>query len=143
MTLVALRDPEGLRDLQGLTGFGAKMVTSPGPVQPIGKYNPFAIASFALGLVGMVFPVIALIYLVTKNGGAGTLQSLFCGIPFPFASLLTGIAALLQIRRKGQPGKTKGAWTAVLGIALGLLFIVIFSSMLTILFLPYLMGNAG
>jgi hypothetical protein len=108
-------------------------------INPIRKYNRFAIVSFVLGLVTTIFPLISIYYLIAENGGPGYLQSLFCGIPFTFVSMITGIAALVQIRRQDQ----KGVWMAVLGIVFGILFIVFFSVMVFHLLSPFLFGGAG
>jgi len=51
---------------------------------------------------------------------------------------MTGIVALAQARRINQ----KGDWRAILGIVLGILFLVTFSIMVVILLFPFLTGNA-
>jgi len=107
-------------------------------IKPIRKYNRLAIVSFVLGLMTMIFPIISILYLIAVNGGAGYLQSIFCGIPVTFASIITGIVSLVQIRRKNQ----KGDWMATLGIVLGILFFVILCIMVVILISPFLFGGA-
>ena len=109
------------------------------PVQPSPKTNSLAVASFFLGLATMFSPLLASYYLVTRSGGAGYLQSLFCGIPVAFAGLLAGIVALLQVRVTKQPG----AWMAVIGMVFVLLFVGLFSVMLAGLLLPFLMGQVN
>ena len=93
--------------------------------------------SFVLGLIAMIFPTISVVYLIAANGGAGYLQSLFCGIPVALESIIAGIVSLLQIRRRSQ----KGGWMATLGIVLGGVFSVIFCVMVFILIGPYLFGG--
>ena len=107
-------------------------------IKPIQKYNRLAIASFVLGLMTTVFPIISILYLIAANGGPGYLQSLFCGIPVTSASIITGIVSLVQIRRKNQ----KGGWMATLGIALGILFFPVSCIMVYVLLAPYLFGGA-
>jgi hypothetical protein len=108
-------------------------------IKPIRKYNRLAIVCFVLGLMTMIFPIISILYLIAENGGAGYLQSLFCGIPVTFVSIITGIVSLVQIRRENQ----KGDWMATLGIVFGILFFVIFSIMVVILISPFLFGGSG
>ena len=91
--------------------------------------------SLALGSMTLIFPIISILFLIAVNGGAGYLQSIFCGIPVAFVSLLTGIASQVQIREKNQ----KGNWMATLGIIIGILFFVIFWYMVFILISPYLL----
>jgi hypothetical protein len=119
------------------------MDTAPEPIQPIRKYNRLAILSFALGLLTMSFPAISILYLVMAHGGPGYVQSLFCGIPLAFASIIIGSAALVQIRRKNQSGTGKGAWMAILGIVLGIFVYGISVVMLAEFILPFLLGNAN
>ena len=107
-------------------------------IKPIRKYSRLAIVSFVLGLMSIVFPIISIVYLITANGGAGYLQSLFCGIPVAVESIITGIVSLLQIRRTSQ----KGNWMAILGIVLGVLFFPTFCILVYILIAPYLFGGA-
>jgi uncharacterized membrane protein HdeD (DUF308 family) len=127
---------------QGYTILQQKMDISPESVQPNRKYNQFAIASFVLGLLAMIFPVISLLYLVARNGGPGYLQSLICGIPVAFASILTGIVSQVQIRRRNPPGTGKAAWMAIFGIVLGILSFGIDCVMVAVLILPFILGNA-
>ena len=108
-------------------------------IKPSRKYKRLAIVSFVLGLMTMIFPIISILYLIAKNGGSGYLQSLFCGIPVAFASIITGIVSLVQTKRKNQ----KGDWMATLGIVFGILFFVIFSIMVFILISHFLFGGAG
>jgi uncharacterized membrane protein HdeD (DUF308 family) len=107
-------------------------------IKPIRKYNRLAIVSFVLGLMTMIFPIISILYLIAVNGGPGYLQSLFCGIPVTFVSIITGIVSLVQIRWKNQ----KGDWMATLGIVFGILFFVILYIMVVILISPFLFGVA-
>jgi chromate transport protein ChrA len=107
-------------------------------IKPIRKYNSLAIASSVLGLMSTVFPIISIVYLITANGGAGYLQSLFCGIPIAVESILTGIVSLMQIRKTSQ----KGSWMAILGIVVGVLFFPAFCILVYILIAPYLFGGA-
>ena len=109
------------------------------PVQTSPKTNSLAVASFILGLATMFSPILAGYYLVTRSGGPGYLQSLFCGVPVAFAGLLTGIVALLQVRVTKQPG----TWMAVVGMVFVVLFTGLFSVMLTGLLLPFLMGKGN
>ena len=102
------------------------------------KYNRLAIVSFMLGLMSTLFPMISIVYLIAANGGAGYLQSLFCGIPVAFESTITGIVSLVQTRRRNQ----KGDWMAILGIVLGILFFPAFCILAYILIAPYLFGGA-
>jgi hypothetical protein len=106
-------------------------------VKPIQKYNGLAVASFVLGLMTVIFPMVSILYLVAANGGAGYFQSLFCGIPVALESVITGIVSLVQIRRKNQ----KGGWMATLGIVFGVLFSVIFGILAFVLLAPYLFGR--
>jgi uncharacterized membrane protein len=114
-----------------------KMDTSE-QIKPIRKYNRLAIVSFVLGLITIIFPIISILYLIAVNGGPGYLQSLFCGIPVAFVSIITGIVSLVQIRRKNQ----KCDWMATLGIVFGNLFYVILCIMVFILISPFLFGAA-
>jgi uncharacterized membrane protein HdeD (DUF308 family) len=114
-----------------------KMDTSE-QIKPIRKYNRLAIVSFVLGLMTIIFPIISILYLIAVNGGPGYLQSLFCGIPVAFVSIITGIVSLVQIRRKNQ----KGDWMATLGIVFGNLFYVILCIMVFVLISPFLFGTA-
>ena len=107
-------------------------------INPIRKYNRLAIVSFVLGLMTIIFPIISILYLITVNGGAGYIQSIVCGIPVTFASIITGIVSLVQIRRKNQ----KGDWMAALGIVFGILIFVILWIMVFILISPFLFGGA-
>ena len=107
-------------------------------IKPIRKYNRLAIASSVLGLISTIFPTISIGYLIAANGGAGYLQSLFCGIPFAVESILTGIVSLMQIKKTSQ----KGNWMAILGIAVGVLFFPVFCILVYILIAPYLFGGA-
>ncbi len=108
-------------------------------IKPIRKYDRLAIVSFVLGLMTIIFPIISISYLIAVNGGAGYLQSLFCGIPVAFVSMTTGFVSLVQIRRENQ----KGDWMATVGIVLGVLYFFIFSIMVFILLSPFLFGSAG
>ena len=101
-------------------------------------YNKLAIVSFALGLMTIIFPIISILYLIVENGGAGYLQSIFCGIPVTFVSIITGNVSLAQIRGKNQ----KGDWVAILGIVFGILFFVILWILVVILISPYLLDGA-
>ncbi len=107
-------------------------------IKPVREYNRLAIVSFALGLMTMIFPIISIVFLITEKGGPGYLQSLFCGIPVTFLSIITGGVALVQMRRVNQ----KGNWMAILGIVLGILFFVIFWILVVILIAPYLISGA-
>ena len=117
------------------------------PTKPVQKYNLFAILSCVLGVVTLTFPTISLLYLVVQHGGAGYLQSIFCGIPFTFVSVIAGIVALVLINRKNQPDPArpagKGAWMAIVGIVLGILAFGMDIIMLAILLIPFLSGTAG
>ncbi len=113
-------------------------MNTPDQIKPFRSYNGLAIVSFVLGLMSIVFPIISIVYLVAANGGAGYLQSLFCGIPVAAESILTGIISLLQIRRTSQ----KGNWMAISGIVLGILFFPAFCILVYILIAPYLFGGA-
>lgn len=108
-------------------------------IKPTRKYNSLATASLVLGLITIIFPLISIVFLIVKNGGPGYLQSLFCGIPVTFASIITGSVALVQIRRVNQ----KGAWMAILGILFGLLYFLLFWILVVILIAPYLFEGAG
>jgi chromate transport protein ChrA len=118
----------------------------PEAVEPKKKYNPLAILSFVLGLVASIFPIVSFYYLIAENGGAGYVQSLFCGVPLTFASIILGIVSLVQISRKNQPGTAqaavKGAWMAIVGIVYGILVFGLDCIMLAGLILPYLSGLA-
>jgi hypothetical protein len=105
-------------------------------IKPVRDYNRLAILSFILGLMTIIFPIIAIFYLVTVHGGPGYVQSLFCGIPVTFLSTITGITALVETRRKNQ----KGVWMATSGIVFGILFFVVFYILVAILLGPYLLG---
>jgi hypothetical protein len=118
----------------GRSGEGSKMVTSE-QIQPIQTYNRLAIVSFVFGLMTIIFPIISIFYLITENGGSGYLQSLFCGIPVTFVSILTGIVSLVQIRRVKQ----KGSWMATSGIIFGILFFVISWILIFFLISPFLL----
>jgi hypothetical protein len=107
-------------------------------IKPIRKYSRLAIVSFVIGLMTMIFPIISILFLIAENGGSGYLQSLFCGIPVAFVSIIAGIVSLVQIRSKNQ----KGAWMAILGIVLGFLFYEIFCILVFILIAPFLIGGA-
>lgn len=107
-------------------------------INPFRKYSRLAIVSFTLGLMSILSPIISIVYLIAANGGAGYLQSLFCGIPVAVESILTGIVSLMQIRRTSQ----KGNWMAILGIVLGVLFFPSFCILVYILIAPYLFGGA-
>jgi hypothetical protein len=112
------------------------------PTEPLGThiaYSRSAIVSFILGLVTMFFPIISIYYLFAANGGPGYVQSLFCGIPLAFASVIIGMVSLVQTKRKNQ----KGAWMAILGSLLGILVLGISVIMLGNLIIPFLMGSAG
>jgi hypothetical protein len=109
-------------------------------LQSFRKDSQLAIVSFSLGLLTILFPGLAIHYLITANGGPGYLQSLFCGIPFTFASMITGGVSLAQIRKHQAGGK--GRWMAVLGIAFGVLFFVVSSIMVAILIIPFFVGIA-
>ena len=108
-------------------------------IKPLRKFNKLAIVSFAIGLTTMIFPIISILYLIAVNGGPGYLQSLFCGIPVSFISIITGIVSLVQIRRNNH----KGARMATLGIVFGILFFVIFCILVFILMAPFLFDGAG
>jgi hypothetical protein len=103
-------------------------------IKPIRKYNRLAIVSFVIGLMTIIFPIISILFLIAVNGGPGYLQSIVCGFPVTFVSIITGIVSLVQIRRKNQ----KGDWMATLGIVFGILFFVILCIMVVILISPYL-----
>ena len=113
---------------------------TPEQIKPIRKYNRLAIVSFVLGLMTIIFPIISILYLIAVNGGPGYLQSIFCGIPVTFLSIITGIVSLVQIRRENQ----KGDWMAILGIVFGIFFFIfiILCIMVFILIAPYLFGGA-
>jgi hypothetical protein len=117
------------------------------PIKPIQEFNLFAILSCVLGVVTMTFPAISLFYLVVQNGGAGYLQSISCGIPFTFASIITGIVSLVLISRKNQHGAAqaagKGAWMAIVGIVLVTLALGMDIIMVAVLITPFLSGTAG
>ena len=117
--------------------FGGKMDTSE-QIKPIRKYNRLAILSFVLGSMTIIFPTISILYLIAANGGPGYLQSIFCGIPVTFLSIITGIVSLVQIRRENQ----KGDWMAILGIVFGILFFIILCIMVFILIAPFLFSGA-
>ncbi len=123
------------------------MDASPELIKPVQKYNLFAILSCVLGVVTMTFPTISLFHLVVAHGGPGYLQSIFCGIPLTFASILTGIVSLVLLRQKDQPGAVrpaeKGAWMAIVGIVLGALVYIMDSTLLAVLLIPFLSGRAG
>jgi chromate transport protein ChrA len=106
--------------------------------KPIRNYNGLAIVSFVLGLITTVFPIISILYLIAANGGAGYVQSLFCGIPVAVEGILAGTVSLMQVRRPSQ----KGTWMAILGIVLGVLFFPAFCILAYILYAPYLFGGA-
>ena len=106
--------------------------------RPIQKYDRLAIVSIVLGLMTIAFPAISILYLIAANGGPGYLQSLFCGIPVAFESIITGIVSLVQVRRKYQ----KGGWMAALGIALGISFFPISCIMAYILLEAWLFEGA-
>jgi hypothetical protein len=103
-------------------------------IKPRQKYNRLAIVSFVLGLLTLIFPIISIGYLIAENGGPRYMQSVFCGIPVTYLSIMTGIVSLVQIRRKNQ----KGGWMAILGIVLGILVFGILSIFVVILISPYL-----
>ncbi len=105
--------------------------------QSLQKYDRLVIVSFVFGLMTIVFPIIAIFYLLTENGGPGYLQSLFCGVPVAVLSITTGIASLMQ-----KTKRQKGVWMATLGIVLGSLFYVVFFIMVLILLFPFLLGVA-
>ncbi len=107
-------------------------------IKPIRKYNRLAILSFVLGSMTIIFPTISILYLIAVKGGPGYLQSIFCGIPVTFLSIITGVVSLVQIRRKNQ----KGDWMAILGIVFGILFFVIFWILVVILIGPYFISVA-
>ena len=106
-------------------------------IKPMQKYNRLAIVSFVLGLMALIFPIISIGYLIAVNGGPGYLQSIFCGIPVTFFSIITGIVSLVQIRRKNQ----KGDWMAILGIVLGFFVFGILWILVVILIAPYLLDS--
>jgi uncharacterized membrane protein HdeD (DUF308 family) len=108
------------------------------PIHTVRKYNSLAIASLGLGLAAMAFPIISAYYLFMANGGAGYLQSLFCGVPITLTGILTGIVSLVQSSRKNQPG----AWMAISGIILGTLVSGIACFMVAYLVLPFFLGGA-
>jgi uncharacterized membrane protein len=107
-------------------------------INPIQKHDRLVTVSFILGVATMIFPIISIVYLVTVNGGLGYLQSLFCGIPVAFISIITGVVSLAQRRRSNQ----KGHWMATVGIVLGSLFYVTLLVMVFILLFPFLSGVA-
>jgi Na+(H+)/acetate symporter ActP len=97
------------------------------------NYDRLARLSLVFAGISIIFPIIAASYLITANGGAGYLQSLFCGVPFSLAGLSAGIAAVVRGRVQEQPGR----WMAVLGIILGSLTFVIECLMVATLILPF------
>jgi MFS-type transporter involved in bile tolerance (Atg22 family) len=103
-------------------------------MKPIRKYAGVAIVSFVSGLMTMIFPIISILYRFTENGGAGYLQSLFCGIPVASASIIIGIVSLVLTKRSNQ----KGDRMATFGIVFGILFFLIFIIMVIILLSPFL-----
>ncbi len=107
-------------------------------IKPIQAYNRLAIASFVLGLLTLIFPIISIFALIMNNGGAGYLQSIVCGIPVTFVSTMTGIVSLMQIRKTNQ----KGGWMAILGIVFGISVFVILWVLVVILITPYLSDSA-
>jgi Domain of unknown function (DUF4190) len=115
------------------------MDTTLGQIQPIRKYNGLAIASFVLGMVTIIFPIISAYYLIAANGGPGYLQSIFCGVPVALASISTGSVSLVQIRRQNQ----SGAWMAVVGMVVGILSFGIMCIMAADLIIPFLFSVAG
>jgi len=102
------------------------MKTSPEPTKTYSVYNQSAVWSFWLGPLAASIPLLAL-WLVkdSYSDTAATLlvYSILCCIPFVFACLITGIIALVQIKRERQThaGKAggKGAWMAVIGLVFG------------------------
>jgi hypothetical protein len=90
-------------------------------IKPTRKHDRLVVASFAAGLVSLLFPRLSLLYLVSANGGPGYLQSLFCGIPFGLAGIISGTIFLVQTHKAN-----KRNWMAMGGILLGFLFFVIF-----------------
>lgn len=108
-----------------------------GQVEPARKYNRLAIVSFILGLTTIVFPIVSIVYFIAANGGAGYLQSLFCGIPVTLESIIAGIVSLLQIRKKNQ----QGDWMAILGIVFGVAVFAVSCSLVFVLIAPYLFGG--
>ncbi len=109
------------------------------PNQSIHDNNKLAAASFVMGLVTMIFPIISTYYLIAANGGPGYVQSLFCGIPLALTSIIIGGVSLVQIKGKNR----SGAWMAILGIVLGSLVFIISCVMLAGLIMPFFMGFAG
>jgi len=106
--------------------------------KPIQEFNRLGIVSFVLGLMTLIFPIISISTLITVNGGAGYLQSIVCGIPVTFVSILTGIGSLVQIRKTNQ----KSGSMAILGIVFGILVFAILWILVVILIAPYLLGGA-
>ena len=107
-------------------------------IKPVQKHDTLALASFALGLLSLIFPILATVFLVTANGGPGYLQSLFCGVPFALTGLLSGILSIIQSRRV----KRKTDWMEAWGIILAAAVYVISCIMVYVLFRPFLMGSA-
>jgi hypothetical protein len=99
----------------------------------IREYNTLAIGSLVMGLLTLLFPIISIFFLVEENGGPGYLQSLICGIHVTFASIITRIVSLVQIRKEPQ----KGSRMAVLGIVFGTSSLVITGIMVIILLAPF------
>jgi hypothetical protein len=110
---------------------------TPEQIRPLQKYNRLVIVSFVLGAMTILFPIISVVYLIVANGGPGYFQSLFCGIPIAFASIITGIVSLAQKRER-----QKGGWMAAWGIVFGNLFFVVACILVFILLAPYLSGTA-
>ncbi len=108
------------------------------PISPSQKYDGLVIVSFILGLTTLIFPIISVAYLVTANGGARYLQSLFCGIPVASVSIIVGVVSLAQRKRNHQAGH----WMAASGIVFGSLFFVITLILAFVLLFPFLSGTA-
>ena len=107
-------------------------------INPTQQYDRLVIVSFILGLTTLFFPIISVVYLVTANGGAGYLQSLFCGIPVALISIIVGFVSLAQRKRNNQAGH----WMATSGIVFGSLFFVIALVLVFVLLFPFLSGAA-
>ncbi len=104
--------------------------------------NKLATASLTLGLVGWTiyllqwcFDLTLGLLLAAFTAGTSAVCATILDV-FPFvlwlAGIVTGHAALGQVKRSGAPGKSRAAW----GLALnyfGLFFIVIFTVVIVIL----------
>ncbi|MAT45618.1 MAG: hypothetical protein CL609_25080 [Anaerolineaceae bacterium] len=107
--------------------------------RPNQRQAVLATTSFISGLFSLLFPVTAVIFLFTKNGGPGYLQSLICGFPFALTSLITGTVSLVQKNKNDQPG----SWMAISGIVSGFLFFISALILVIILLFPFLSGTSS